>query len=89
MLQQPLKSVVGLSRLQKGMLNASVDLIFLILAIWASFSLRLEAFYVPPFHLYWIFLLAPLLAIPIFVRFGLYHAIIRYIGFQALWAGER
>ena len=29
---------------------------------------------------------APILAIPIFVRFGLYRAIIRYIGFKALWA---
>ena len=81
MLQQPLKSVVGMSRLQKGMLIASIDLIFLILAIWVAFSLRLETFYVPPFLLYWIFLLALLLAISIFVCFDLYHAIIRYYVF--------
>ena len=28
----------------------------------------------------------PIIAIPIFVRFGLYRAIIRFIGFKALWA---
>ena len=33
-----------------------------------------------------VFLSLPLLAIPIFVRFGLYRAIIRYIGFRALWS---
>ena len=58
----------------------------MIVAIWAAFSLRLEILYIPPAQLLWIFLLAPLLAIPIFIRFGLYHASIRYIGFQALWA---
>ena len=31
---------------------------------------------------------APVVAIPIFVRFGLYRAIIRFIGFKALWEGR-
>ncbi len=31
-------------------------------------------------------LAAPIVAIPIFFRFGLYRAIIRYIGFKALWS---
>ncbi|WPE17685.1 polysaccharide biosynthesis protein [Candidatus Thioglobus autotrophicus] len=30
-------------------------------------------------------LFAPLVAIPIFIKFGLYRAIVRYIGFKALW----
>jgi len=35
---------------------------------------------------YWVVYGAPLVAIPIFVRFGLYRAVIRYIGFKELWA---
>lgn len=86
MLQQLLKSTIGLSRTNKGMLIAGVDIILIFVSIWAAFSLRFDEFYIPPAHLLWIFVLAPLVAIPIFLKFGLYHAIIRYIGFQALWA---
>jgi FlaA1/EpsC-like NDP-sugar epimerase len=75
-----------LSRIKKGILLVCVDLVFILASIWAAFSLRLEVFYIPPAHLLWIFVLAPLVAIPIFIKFGLYHAIIRYIGFQAFWA---
>lgn len=31
-------------------------------------------------------LAAPIIAVPIFARFGLYRAVIRYIGFKALWS---
>jgi len=31
-------------------------------------------------------LASPFIAIPVFVRFGLYRAVIRYIGFKALWS---
>jgi len=34
----------------------------------------------------YLLLFAPLVAIPIFIKFGLYRAIVRYIGFKALWA---
>jgi len=33
----------------------------------------------------WFVLGAPIIAIPIFIRFGLYRSIIRYIGFKELW----
>jgi len=36
--------------------------------------------------LVWLFVAAPLIAIPIFVRFGLYRAIIRYLGMRAAWS---
>ncbi len=56
------------------------------LALWLAFSLRLSTFYIPPQQQWWLFLAAPILAIPIFVKFGLYRAVIRYIGMDALWA---
>ncbi len=51
-----------------------------------AFSFRLDLPYIPRTNQYWIFLAAPLIAIPIFIRMGLYRAIIRYIGFHTLWA---
>jgi len=63
-----------------------IDSIVLIGILLAAFSLRLGVWYWPENDLVWAILGAPIVAIPIFVRFGLYRAIIRYIGFKALWA---
>lgn len=62
------------------------DMIMLFFAIWASFSMRLGQFYQIDKDEYWIFIIAPLIAIPLFIKFGLYRAIVRYIGFRALWS---
>jgi FlaA1/EpsC-like NDP-sugar epimerase len=48
--------------------------------------MRLGLWYWPDVDLLWVVFGAPVIAIPIFVRFGLYRAIIRFIGFKALWA---
>lgn len=70
----------------KRLITVSVDYLAVMLALWLAFSLRLSTFYVPPQQQWWLFLAAPVLAIPIFVKFGLYRAVIRYIGMDALWA---
>ena len=75
-----------MSRKQKQFIIILFDIFALIAAIWIAFSLRLGVFYFPETNKeLFLWLLAPVLAIPVFIRFGLYHAIIRYIGFQALW----
>ena len=89
MIQQLLRFTLNLSRTKKRLLVAVFDVIIIITSIWASFSLRLDRLYIPTPDQFWIFLLAPFIAIPIFIRLGLYRAIIRYIGFQALWAVAR
>lgn len=63
----------------------SADVMMLFFALWASFSMRLSQFYYPEKPIYWLFIIAPIIAIPIFIRLGLYRAIVRYIGFRALW----
>ena len=63
-----------------------VDSIVLIGILLAAFSLRLGIWYWPDNDLVWVILGAPIIAIPIFIRFGLYRAIIRYIGLKVLWA---
>lgn len=69
------------------------DIILLIVSLWVSFSLRLGEWYNPfvisqltildEWKRLSLFLAAPVIAIPIFVRFGLYRAIIRYLGIKA------
>jgi len=78
---------VKLPRFYKQALIATTDSVLLIAAVWLAFSLRLGEIYEPANNvMLGLIALVPFLAIPIFIRFGLYHAIIRYLGFRALWA---
>ena len=60
------------------------DVIMLFFSLWAAFSMRLGQFYFPEKTVFLLFLVTPFIAIPIFIKFGLYRAIVRYIGFKAL-----
>lgn len=77
------------SRQSKRVISVSTDILAVIFSLWLAFSLRLGEFYSPPVQQAWLFLTAPLIAVPVFIRFGLYRAVIRYIGLDALWAIAR
>lgn len=79
--------LLGLKRRHKRLLQVAVDVGLIWLALWLAFFVRLgRADVVEPLggHL-WLFVLAPLLAIPLFIRFGMYRAVMRYLGNDALW----
>ena len=78
--------LLSLSRINKQIIMLSIDSVLLIFMLLASFSIRLGYWYFPQSDLIWAILGSPIIAIPIFVRFDLYHSVIRYIGFKALWA---
>ena len=78
--------IIGLSRVNKQLIMLFVDSVLLVLILFGSFSIRLGYWYFPESNLIWVILGAPIIAIPIFVHFGLYRAVVRYIGFKALWA---
>ncbi len=63
-----------------------VDSVVLVIILLASFSIRLGYWYFPESDLIWVIFGAPIIATSIFVRFGLYRAVIRYVGFKALWS---
>ncbi|MCK5889683.1 MAG: polysaccharide biosynthesis protein, partial [Methylococcales bacterium] len=63
----------------------SIDILLSVIALWSAFSLRLGEAYTPSGNQWVLFVLCPIFAVPIFIRLGLYHAIIRYIGGQVLW----
>ena len=85
-----LQQLVSIPRWAKRSILLSIDAVFLVFALWLSFTLRLGEWYWPPegveSKISWIALTAPVIAIPIFIRFGLYRAIIRYLGMRAAWS---
>ncbi len=76
---------ISLSRETKASILISVDIFFSIFALWLAFSLRLGEIYQPKGDIWILFVISPALAIPLFLKFGLYRAIIRYIGGRVLW----
>lgn len=72
-------------RVVKRVITVTVDFIAAIFSLWLAFSLRYSELYIPASNQLWIFLLAPAVAIPIFIRSGLYRAIVRYLGMRVLW----
>ncbi|MFI3197120.1 MAG: nucleoside-diphosphate sugar epimerase/dehydratase [Methylococcaceae bacterium] len=76
---------IGLQRRNKAVILISADVFFVLFALWAAFSLRWGELYRPKGDEWYLFAAAPFIAVPIFVRLGLYRAIIRYIEIRALW----
>lgn len=79
-------SLIGLSRRSKRLLQVGADIVLIWLALWLAFVVRLGEFgAAEPFDDHaWLFASAPALAIPIFVRMGMYRAVMRYFGNDAL-----
>jgi len=76
-------TLAKLSRNAKRMLMVGSDIILLPLALWVAFSLRLGEIFIPGVLQIWIFILAPVVGIPVFIKMGLYRAIIHYMEFRA------
>ena len=62
-----------------------VDSVLIVSILLASFSIRLGYWYFPDNDLILVVFGAPIIAIPVFAGFGLYRAVIRYIGLKTLW----
>lgn len=78
--------VLGLPRRGKQAILLSFDFVALSSALWASFCLRYDAWYLPNSLDHWIVIvLAPVVTIPVFIRMGLYRAIVRYLPERAMW----
>ena len=80
--------IVGISRFKKQILLLVLDSSVVILLLLAAFALRNNYWSIPNNEagtLIMFILCSPIIAIPIFIKFGLYRAIIRYIGLKVLW----
>ncbi|CAN7220195.1 nucleoside-diphosphate sugar epimerase/dehydratase [Devosia sp. LjRoot16] len=86
MIQKVKTRIVGLPRGWKRALLICFDFVVLGIALWASFALRLDRWTLPRgLDEYLVILSAPAVAIFVFVRMGLYRAVIRYLPDRALW----
>jgi FlaA1/EpsC-like NDP-sugar epimerase len=79
-------TILGWPRAVKLAVVVTVDVLLALLSTWVAFTLRLDELHWPVAAQWLVYLLAPLLAIPVFVRFGLYRAIFRYTGQAAFKA---
>ena len=70
--------------LPRQFLAMGVDVLCAWLALFLAISLREDRWILPHADQTVTYLLAPMLAIPIMVKFGLYRAIFRYTGFSAM-----
>ena len=76
--------LLALPRPVKRLVVIALDLVLALISVWVAFYLRVDQVGLPQFQQKYVYLLAPLLAFPIFIRFGLYRAIFRYTGMAAL-----
>ena len=80
------KALINMPRIYKQLLIASTDAIMLVSILFLAFSIRLGYWYWPDEDLLWVIFGAPVIAIPIFIVFDLYHGIVRFLGLRTLWA---
>ena len=76
-----------LPRRYKQALMLLFDVVAVISSLFAAFSIRLGVLYYPTNNdtLLLLMFASPILALPIFIQFGLYREVIRYVGFKAIW----
>jgi len=72
------------SRPVKRLVVVGVDIVLALAATWLAFTLRLDQLHWPSGLQWALYALGPGLAIPVFIRFGLYRAIFRYTGMAAM-----
>jgi len=80
--------LLSLSRKKKRLIQVTTDVVLVWLALWLAFVVRLgidDVLGLVKQH-FWLFVAAPIVAIPFFIRFGMYRAVMRYFGNDALIA---
>ena len=80
-----IKKIISLRRLYKILIMLSTDLLIIPLVFYTAVAVRLGTFTFAVEEYWWLILLCPVLIIPVFVRIGLYRAVIRYLDIKFLW----
>ena len=78
--------LINLSYSRKRFIQIAADFVLLSVAMWAALFLRLShtGWVLPEGNQIWLFLLAPAVAIPIYIKLGMYRAVMRHLGNDAL-----
>ncbi|MFK3818841.1 polysaccharide biosynthesis protein [Pseudomonas sp. NPDC089407] len=80
--------LLALPRGYKRLLQVITDIVLVWAALWLAFLVRLgiDELANPVLEHVWLFVAAPIVSIPLFIRFGMYRAVMRYFGNDALVA---
>jgi FlaA1/EpsC-like NDP-sugar epimerase len=80
------ENVIKIPRFWKRVFMISLDVILLMVALWASYAIRLSV-WTPAITSERLLLaaFAPVVAIPVFIKLGLYRSVIRYLPEAAIW----
>lgn len=84
-LRYPWQRLALLPRLTKQIILMLSDCVLLLLSAYLAFVIRLGFVFTPNKAQLFLIIIAPLLTVPVFIRFGLYRAIIRYLAERAIW----
>ncbi len=84
MLQGASEKILGLTRPTKRLVALVIDVLICLTTVAVAYWLRLGDWSMPRGNQLWSYALPVVIAIPLFVRFGLYRAIFRYVGWGAL-----
>ena len=77
--------LTNFSRQKKQAIMISADVCFLLFAIWLSFALRLGDVWSDKLESnLWIFILIPIVSIPIFIKLGLYRSVLKFMGTKVI-----
>jgi FlaA1/EpsC-like NDP-sugar epimerase len=72
-------------RQTKKFLALAVDIVAVPAALWTAISLRLGSIdHAPLGNLTWLYVTAVMFTVPVFIRIGLYRAVVRFLGIQAI-----
>lgn len=78
-----MKYLDRLPRHYKRLIMVASDFVFLLLALFLAHCISQGTFLPHIMKSWWLFLAAPVITIPIFIRLGLYLAVVRYIEWRA------
>lgn len=84
MLEKFAEPLLELPRRAKQALVTGLDIVMSLIAVWLAFYLRIDQVGLPLHEQNFVYVLAALLFLPVFIRLGLYRAIFRYTGMSAM-----
>jgi FlaA1/EpsC-like NDP-sugar epimerase len=86
MLRGPSEKILRLSRSSKRAIALVIDTLICLVTVALAYWLRLGDWTLPIGNQIWSYAVPVIVAIPLFIRFGLYRAIFRYVGWSALFS---
>lgn len=86
MLQGPSEKILRLPRAAKRGVALVIDTLICLATVALAYWLRLGDWTPPTANQIWSYVVPVAVAIPLFIRFGLYRAIFRYVGWSALFS---